>query len=171
MFISPADITYAHMSEAGSAPQSHSSSFDGSLASQNSTGEPLSTDVARPSKDASAGEMTTPPTTTSNFSSQESPAHKPRGSPFQPSSLSRVSDAAARLEPSSTDANGVHKPHARSSAAGNIGTIPSKRLANGEIKTGEKSRSISPPNPERYNHLRTASLNSKDNAIREVGGF
>lgn len=165
------ETPHALMSGTESAPNSHASSFDGSLASQNSTREPSSTEVNQQSKATSSQDINTPPTTTSNFSSQESQAQKLRGSPYRPSAFPPRADSGARLCPLSVDVNGAQKPHGYLASLGTSGNIPNKRLANGEIKHGEKSRSSSPPNPERYGHSRGTSLNSKDGPIGDVSFF
>lgn len=168
MSITPSEITHALMSGTESAPNSHASSFDESLASQSSTQELPFTAVTQQSKTTSSQDINTPPTTTSNLSSQESPAQELRGSPYRPSALPPRADPAARLRPLSVDVNGVHQPYTYPAPLVNSGNISNKRLANGEIKHGEKSRSNSPTNPERYGHSRSTSVNSKDSPIREV---
>lgn len=152
------------MSETESAPNSHASSFDESLVSQSSTREPLSREIAQ-SKTATFHGITTPPTTMSNLSSQDPPVHDLRSSAYLPS-IPR--DSTARLQPFPLDIKGSLQPYVQSTASETAGHIANKRLANGEIKYGEKSRSHSPINPERYGHSRSASANSKDSPIREV---
>ena len=168
MSVISSEFMHALKSEIESAPNSHASSFDGSLGSQGSNREPLSAKVNQQSKNKSSQESTTPPTTTSNFSSQESQAQESRASPHRPSPLPHVLDPAARLRPLSVDVTGVHKPIAHLADAETAVSIPNKRLANGEIKYGEKSRSSSPIKPERSGHSRTTSINTKDSPIREV---
>lgn len=160
--------TQAVMSETESASNSHNSSFDESLVSQSSNREPPSTEVTQQFKTTPSQDITTPPTTTSNFSSQESPAHELRGSPYRPSAKPPVAETTARLRPLSVNVNGIRQPYSYLAARGNTGNIPNKRLANGEVKYGERSRSNSPPNPERYGHSRSTSINLKDSPIREV---
>ena len=162
------ETPHALMLGTESAPNSHASSFDGSLASQSSTREPSAVEVTKQSKTTSSQDIDTPPTTASNFSSQESTAHELRSSPYRSSALPLGVDSGARLRPLSVDVNGAHKPHAHLASLGTFDNIPNKRLANGEIKHGEKSRSSSPPNPERYVHSRGTILNSKDSPIGDV---
>lgn len=164
----PSGTTDAVMSETESAPNSHNSSFNGSLVSQSSNREPPSTEVTRQLKTTPSQDTTTPPTTTSNYSSQESPAHELRGSPHRPPVKPPVAEITTRLHPLSVNVNGIHQPYSYLAARGNPGNIPRKRLANGEVKCGERSRSNSPTNQERYGHSRSTSVNSKDSPIREV---
>ena len=168
MSVTPSETLDALMSETESAPNSHASSFDGSLASQSSTREPSSVEVTQQSKTTSSQDINTPPTTVSNFSSQESTAHELRGSPYRPSALPAGADSVARLHPLSDDVNGARQQHTFLTPLGTSGNISNKRLANGEIKHGEKSRSVSPTNPERYGHSRGTSLNAKDSPMSEV---
>lgn len=162
------ETPHALMLGTESAPNSHASSFDGSLASQSSTREPSTIEVTKQLKTISSQGIDTPPTTASNFSSQESTTHELRSSPNRSSTLPPGTDSGARLRPLSVDVNGAHKPHAHLASLGTFGNIPNKRSANGKIKHGEKSRSSSPTNPERYVHSRGTSLNSKDSPIGEV---
>ena len=163
------ETAHALMSGTESAPDSHASSFDGSLASQTSTRTPSSIKVTQqPSKTTLSQDSDTPPTTTSNFSSQESQAHELHGSPHRPSALPPQADSGARPRPFSVDVNGAQKPHAYLASIGSSGNISNKRLANGEIKYGDKSQSSSPKNPERYRHSRGTGLNSKDSPIGDV---
>lgn len=168
MSVTLSETPQALMSGTESAPNSNASSFDGSLASQTSTREPSSIKVTQPSKNTSSQDINTPPTTASNFSSQESQAHELRGSPYRPSALPPRADSGARLRRLSVDVNGAQKPIAYLATIGSSGNISNKRLVNGEIKHGEKSRSSSPKNPERYGHSRGTSLNSKDSPVGDV---
>jgi hypothetical protein len=162
--VAPSKTVGAPMSETESAPNSHASSFDESRVSQNSTCEPLSRGIVQ-SKNTTFHGITTPPTTTSNLSSQDPPAHELRSSSYLPST---PRDSTTRPQPLSLDIQGPLQPHVQSVVSEAAGHIPNKRLANGEIKYGGKSRSHSPIYPERYGHSRSTSVNSKESPIREV---
>lgn len=171
MSVTTAETPDALMSETESAPNSHASSFGESVGSQSSSREPSSIRVPQQSKTTSSQDIHTPPTTVSNFSSQESTTQELRGPPYRPSALHPKADPAARPQPLSVDVNGTQRPYTYLAPLGTSGNVPNKRLANGEIKPGEKSRSSSPTNPERYGHSRGASLNVQESPIREVSFF
>jgi hypothetical protein len=158
------------MSETESASNSHASSFDESL-SQSVTRQPPSAEATEQCKTIVPHGIATPPTTTSNPSSQESPAKALRGSPYVSPAVPPVKDSTTRVQSLSVDVNGANQPYLYPATLEHSGHIPNKRLANGEIKHGDKSLSSSPTNPGQYGHSRSTSVNSKDSPIREVSWF
>ena len=129
---------------------SQSSSFDETIASQSSRPLPLSQEIHRlPNADPSPGENT-PATSLSNPSSQD-PATE-----VQPE---------VRTRPLSSGRQYSRSPTHHSPTLLDDGKIPTKRMANGEVKHAEQNL----PSPvEQHGHTRNTSAVSRSSQIGEA---
>ena len=147
--------------EAHSLPQSQTSSFNGSFASQQSGSQPLAVrelDSCQQPLNAPY----TPATSLSNNSSQEpimnhEDAQDPR-THMENNIRASATDQASQLQLISTQSPTSHQAY----------TSAPKRMANGDIKSPPNSYPTSPIDPNSYAHSRNSSSTSRTSHIGEV---